>query len=163
MQQTTTGDDGQTVDNPHETAFPKSGEGRLLFWIAVAFSAFQIATAAHLIDMPSQVVRAVHVGFLALLAFPLIAAARNKPASVRALAWILAAAGVGVALYQWVEYTDLLLRAGDPLPRDIILGVIAIAIVFIAGWAMMGPALPVICGFFLAYCLFGQYLPSPRV
>ena len=161
MQQTTTGDDGQTVDNPHETAFPKSGEGRLLFWIAVAFSAFQIATAAHLIDMPSQVVRAVHVGFLALLAFPLIAAARNKPASVRALAWILAAAGVGVALYQWVEYTDPLLRAGDPLPRDIILGVIAIAIVFIAGWAMMGPALPVICGFFLAYCLFGQYLPSP--
>lgn len=161
MQQTTTGDDGQAVDNPHETAFPKSGEGRLLFWIAVAFSAFQIATAAHLIDMPSQVVRAVHVGFLALLAFPLIAAARNKPASVRALAWILAAAGVGVALYQWVEYTDLLLRAGDPLPRDIILGVIAIAIVFIAGWAMMGPALPVICGFFLAYCLFGQYLPSP--
>tara|TARA_R110002110_G_scaffold127234_5_gene306063 strand:- start:1792 stop:3915 length:2124 start_codon:yes stop_codon:yes gene_type:complete len=161
MQQDTTGGDGQTVDNPHETAFPKSTEGRLLFWIAVAFSVFQIATAAHLIDMPSQVVRAFHVGFLALLAFPLIAAARNKPTFVRAVAWTMAATGVGIALYQWVEYTDLLLRAGDPLPRDIILGVIAIAIVFIAGWAMMGPALPVICGFFLAYCLFGQYLPAP--
>jgi TRAP transporter 4TM/12TM fusion protein len=25
----------------------------------------------------------------------------------------------------------------------------------------MGPALPIICGIFLAYCLWGQYLPSP--
>ena len=153
--------DAEPVDNPHETRFPDSREGRMLFWIAVAFSVFQIATAAHLIDLASQIVRAVHVGFLCLLAFPLVAAARHKPVPVKALAWALAVAGVGVAIYQWVEYTELLLRAGDPLPLDIFVGVVALATVFIASWMMMGPALPIISGCFLAYCLFGQYLPSP--
>jgi TRAP transporter 4TM/12TM fusion protein len=161
MQKDTHATTGETVDNPHETHFPATREGRLLFWIAVAFSVFQIATAAHLIDLASQVVRAVHVGFLCLLAFPLVAAARNKPLPFRAGAWILAAAGVGVALYQWIEFTELLLRAGDPLPLDIVIGVIALATIFIASWMMMGPALPIISGCFLAYCLFGEYLPSP--
>nr|WP_244293917.1 TRAP transporter permease [Pannonibacter carbonis] len=145
----------------HSIGFPKTTEGRLLFWIAVAFSAFQIATAAHVIDMPSQVVRAVHVGFLGLLAFPLIAAARHAAPAFRGLAWLLAAASVSVAAYQWFDYTELLIRAGDPLPRDIVFGVIAITIVFAAAWVMMGAALPFIAGLFLAYCLFGEYLPAP--
>ena len=32
---------------------------------------------------------------------------------------------------------------------------------FLAAWRIMGPALPLIAGGFLLYCLFGQYLPSP--
>ncbi|ADZ69517.1 TRAP transporter permease [Polymorphum gilvum] len=147
--------------DPHAAGFPAGREGRLLFWIAVLFSTFQIATAAHVIDLPSQVVRAFHVGFLGLLAFPLITAVRHRPVPLRALAWALAGISVAVALYQWVEYVDLLLRAGDPLPRDIVVGVAALVVVFLAAWGMMGPALPIIAGLFLAYCLFGQHLPAP--
>ncbi|WP_439529280.1 TRAP transporter permease [Pannonibacter sp.] len=154
-------DTAPAAHDPHSIGFPKTTEGRLLFWIAVAFSAFQIATAAHVIDMPSQVVRAIHVGFLGVLAFPLIAAARHAAPAFRGIAWLLAAASVSVAAYQWIDYTDLLIRAGDPLPRDIVFGVIAIAIVFAAAWVMMGAALPFIAGLFLAYCLFGEYLPAP--
>lgn len=141
--------------------FPKTSEGRLLYWVAVAFSAFQVATAAHLVDMPSQVVRAIHVGFLLLIGFPLMAAILGWRAPMRAVAWLLAAASVAVALYQWVEYAPLLMRAGDPLAADIVIGVIALTTVFAAAWLTMGPALPLIAGTFLAYCLFGQYLPSP--
>ncbi|MEC9463097.1 MAG: hypothetical protein VX601_07975, partial [Pseudomonadota bacterium] len=47
--------------NTHEQHFPASAEGKLLYGIAVAFSLFQIGTAAHLIDMPSQLVRSTHV------------------------------------------------------------------------------------------------------
>ena len=68
------------LHDPLVDSFPAGFEGRLLFWIAVAFSAFQIATAAHLVDLPSQIVRAIHVGFLALLGFPLIALLRGKRA-----------------------------------------------------------------------------------
>ncbi|PTX48511.1 TRAP transporter 4TM/12TM fusion protein [Gemmobacter caeni] len=150
-----------TFHDPLAEGFPPSVQGRLLFWIAVVFSAFQIATAAHLIDMPSQVVRAVHVGFLMLLGFPLLALAKGAAPSIRLLAWGLAAAGVAVAFYQWWEYVPLLMRAGDPLPRDIAFGTLAIALTFAAAWAMMGPALPLIAGMFLAYCLFGQHLPAP--
>ncbi len=35
------------IVDPLHGGFPPGLEGRILFWIAVAFSAFQIATAAH--------------------------------------------------------------------------------------------------------------------
>src|SRR5512138_1293302 len=155
------GDRELSLHDPLAASFPATLEGRALFWIAVAFSAFQVATAAHLIDFPSQVVRAFHLGFLTVLVFPLVTAIRGKALPWRALAWAAAAAGAAVALYQWWDYAELLLRAGDPLPRDIAFGVVALAVVFAGAWVIMGPALPIISGFFLAYCLFGEYLPSP--
>ena len=36
-----------------------------------------------------------------------------------------------------------------------------LVLLFVATWRVMGPALPIISGTFLAYCLFGQYLPAP--
>ncbi|MCZ7886343.1 MULTISPECIES: TRAP transporter permease [Agrobacterium] len=150
--------------NGHETltqAFPKTWDGRLLFAIALAFSIFQISTAAHLLDLPSQIVRAVHVGFVTVLVFPLLATFAGRGAPAKAFAWVLALLGAAVAFYQCYEYAELLVRAGDPLPRDVAVGVLAIAIVFAAAWAIMGPALPIISGVFLAYSLFGEYLPPP--
>ncbi len=141
--------------------FPPGTEGRILFWIAIAFATFQVLTAAHLVDFASQIVRAWHIGFLMLLTFPLVAAAAGARREIRAIAWAMALGGVAVAAYQWVEYTPLILRAGDPLQRDIFVGVMALVLVFAAAWAIMGWPLPVIAGAFLAYCLFGQYLPSP--
>ncbi|MCV2865544.1 TRAP transporter permease [Albidovulum sediminicola] len=149
------------LHDPLAAGFPKGAQGRLLFWIAVVFSLFQIATAAHFLDMPSQVTRAIHVGFLGLLAFPLIALVGNRGPIALTLAWIAALAAVVVAGYQWWEYVPLLMRAGDPLGRDVVLGVIALFLVFAAAWVLMGPALPIIAGTFLAYCFFGQHLPSP--
>ena len=133
----------------------------MLFWIAVAFSVYQIASAAHLINFSSQVVRAFHVGFLMLLALPLVAAMTHRPLPIRAIAWVLGCLGMAVAFYQWWEYVPLIQRTGFPLTRDIVVGVVALVIVFIAAWVVMGPALPIISGLFLAYCLFGQYLPRP--
>ncbi|WP_102108952.1 TRAP transporter permease [Oceaniglobus roseus] len=145
----------------HGVSFPAGPAGQALFWLAVAFSLFQIATAAHLIDMPSQIVRAIHVGFLLALTFPLIAYAKGGGTVLRSIGWGLAALGVLVAAYQWVEYRDLILRAGRPTSLDIAVGVVALATVFAAGYAMMGIALPIISGFFLLYCLFGEHLPFP--
>lgn len=145
----------------HGVSFPDGTVGRVLFWTAVVFSLFQIATAAHVIDMPSQIIRAFHVGFLVLLAFPLVAYTRHARPLIVGLAWALAAAGVAVALYQWWEYQPLILRAGRPLDIDIVVGVVSLVVVFVAAWAMMGIALPIIAGGFLAYCLFGEYLPAP--
>ena len=140
--------------------FPRTLEGRVLFWIAFLFALFQIATAAHLWDLPSQIVRAVHVGFLCLLGLPLVAVIARQGAVARALSWGLGLAGVFVAAYQWWEYRDLIFRAGLPTPVDTAVGIAALVVLFIATWRIMGPALPVIAGLFLAYCLFGQYAPG---
>jgi len=149
------------LHDPLAESFPKGTEGRMLFWIAVAFSVFQIATAAHLLDLPSQIVRAVHVGFLMALGFPLLALIRGKSVAIRGLFWAMGGLGVLIALYQWWEFVPLLTRAGDPLPRDIGVGIAALVLVFAATWVAMGPALPIIAGMFLGYALFGEYLPSP--
>lgn len=149
------------LHQPLEGGFPVNIQGKVLFWLAVTFSLFQIATAAHLIDLPSQIVRVVHVGFLLLMVFPLIANAKSTSPLTHKIAWGLALLAVGIAIYHWVEYNALLLRAGDPLPRDIAIGIISLALIFLATYLAMGIALPIIAGLFLAYCLWGEYLPSP--
>jgi len=108
---------------PLAGGFPVGSEGRALFGLALAFSAFQIATAAHLLDLPSQIVRAVHVGFLLALVFPLLAAVSRAGVVVRGLAWAGSALAAATAAYQWIEYKDLILRAGDPTRVDIAVGV----------------------------------------
>jgi len=144
---------------PLAAEFGQSLEGRILFWIAVAFSLFQLATAAHVLNLPSQVVRALHVGFLMLLGLPFVAALAGR--AVRAASWILALLGFAVGLYQWLFYEDLVFRAGDPTQFDLVAGVAALVVLFVAAWRIMGPALPIISGVFLAYALWGEYLPAP--
>ena len=56
--------------------------GKVAFAIAVVFSLFQLYTAAYG-ALPSQIVRAMHVGFLLLLGFGLIANLRAVSAPAR--------------------------------------------------------------------------------
>ncbi|WP_245803151.1 TRAP transporter permease [Acuticoccus yangtzensis] len=205
-------------------SFGTGWAGHVLFWIAVAFSLFQIITAfgvpldrplldgalgvaitpmrlawaglalwaawaaigaakgrsaaraaaaililaavAALIDgfsgtLPSQVVRALHVGFLGLVAGGMLANHRARTGPGRFLAWAAGAVAFGVGLYQWAFYEPLLIRAGYPTELDLVVGAAAIVILFAFVWRIMGPALVIVAGLFLAYCLFGQYLPAP--
>lgn len=134
--------------------------GRLaLRLFAILFSAFQIWIAAFAF-LPSSVVRSLHVGFLLALLFGLIA---NRGGRVGA-AWLWAALAVvsfTAGLYHWVFYADLIQRAGEPTVADILMGVLVVGLVFLAAVRLMGPSLPAICGVFLLYGLYGQYLPAP--
>ncbi|HYE01338.1 MAG TPA: TRAP transporter large permease subunit, partial [Alphaproteobacteria bacterium] len=130
----------------------------LIFWIAVAFSAFQVYTAAYT-PLSSLVVRSIHVGFLLLLTYALCARMRRGAAGWAD--WALAGLAFAIGLYHWVFEEGIILRAGDPSTADLVVGAAAIALVFEAGRRLTGPALPIVCGLFLGYALFGEYLPSP--
>ncbi|MEP9386931.1 TRAP transporter permease [Mesorhizobium sp. KR9-304] len=136
--------------------------GRAAFLIAVAFAAFQIWTAAYG-SLPSQVVRAMHVGFLLLLGFALIANLRAKTAAGKAWFWLLGALGFSTGVYNWVFYEDLLRRTGFLTTPDLVVGAVLIVLVFEAARRLMGWPLAVIAGIFLAYCLFGNHLPPPFI
>ncbi len=136
--------------------------GRVAFGIAVAFSAFQLVTAAYAF-LPSQVVRAMHVGFLLLLAFALLATLRARTPAARALFWTLGVLGFSTGLYNWVEYAPLLHRSGFLTAPDIVVGTVLIALVFEAARRLMGSPLAIIAGIFLAYSFFGNLLPPPFV
>ncbi len=151
---------GQTKTEAQlDKGYGNSPGGRLLFWIAVAFSAFQIVTATFS-PLPSEVVRSVHVGFLMVMVFG-VSALLTTRAPLKLAYWTLGAAGFVLGLYHWIFYQQLILRAGDPNTMDIAVGVVVVLLVFEAGRRMMGPVLPIICAIFLSYGLFGQYLPEP--
>ena len=133
--------------------------GRLAFGIAIAFSLFQIWVAAYG-TLPSQVVRAMHVGFLLLLGFGLIANLRAKNPAAKAFFWLLAFLGFAIGLYHWVEYQPLILRSGFLTHLDVAVGIALLVLVFEGARRLMGLPLAVIAGLFLAYCFFGQFLPG---
>ena len=126
-----------------------------LFWVAIVFSTFQIVTAAFS-PLPSTVVRSMHVAFLLVLVFVLDPPLRRRP-----LGWLVAAAGFAAGLYHWVFEAELVQRAGEMTPADMVVGIVTIVLVFEAARRIMGLALPLICLVFLLYGLFGQYLPGP--
>ncbi|WP_025032345.1 TRAP transporter permease [Bradyrhizobium sp. DOA9] len=134
--------------------------GRLAYWIGIAFATFQLYVAAFNY-LPSQVVRGVHVGFLLLLTFGLIANFTAKSNFGRALGWAIGAAGFFCGLYQWIFYADLIARDGDPTRLDLVVGTLLAVLIFEGTRRLMGAALPLMCGACLLYWFFGQYLPSP--
>ena len=137
-----------------------TGTGKIIFAIAVIFSLFQVYTASYT-PLSSLVVRSLHVGFLMLLTFALCASLRPGRKGGFWFDWVLGVLGFAIGLYHWYFENDLLLRAGDPSTTDIVVGLIGIALVFEAARRIMGIALPIVCGVFLGYALFGEYLPSP--
>ncbi|MDQ2634302.1 MAG: TRAP transporter permease [Pseudomonadota bacterium] len=137
--------------------------GTTAYSIAILFSLFQLWTAAYG-ALPSQIVRAMHVGFLLLLGFALIANLSTKTRAGRWMLWVLGVLGFLTGIYNWVFYEELLLRAGGfhTVP-DLVVATVMIALVFEGARRLMGLPLTIIAGIFLAYCFFGQYLPPPFI
>lgn len=131
---------------------------RSVYWVAVAFSSFQIWTAAYS-PISSQVTRSIHVGFVLLMIFSLYSGTRFLK-SGKALGWLLGIVGFILSTYHWIYESDLTARAGQMTDADMVVGIVTVVLVFEAARRVMGWALPIICGIFLAYGLFGQYLPG---
>jgi TRAP transporter 4TM/12TM fusion protein len=148
------------ADDPHNLFGNRSAAAtKTIFWIAVAFSVYQVYTAAYA-PLASLVMRSLHVGFLMLLAFAALPTLRRGAAGSHIAGWALGIAGFVLGFYQWVFEEDLILRSGELTTADLWVGIAVLALVFEAARRVMGPALPLICAAFLAYALFGQYLPG---
>jgi TRAP transporter 4TM/12TM fusion protein len=134
--------------------------GHLAYVVGIAFAAFQLVIAAWNF-LPSQAVRGIHVGFLILLTFGLIANFTAKNNWQRASGWLIGAVGFFCGLYQWLFYADLIQRDGDPTRLDLVVGTVLGILIFEGVRRLMGSALPWMCGACLVYWYFGKYLPAP--
>jgi len=148
-------------ENPGHGAAQFGGmTGKLVFLIAVAFSLFQVYTAAFS-PLSTQVLRSVHVGFLMLLTFVLFRfSSKQKRDHVPWYDWIFAIAGFALGFYHWIFEADLIQRAGDPIMSDIVVGSIITLLIFEGSRRIMGWELPLMCAVFIPYALFGRELPS---
>src|SRR5207248_1181845 len=111
--------------------------------------------------VPMQQLRYIHVAFVLLLSFLLFPLAMRFRNRIRWWDMIPAAAGVLIiayALYGGDDFTD---RATVPERWDVILGVIFVVLVLEAARRTTGPIMPIVSLVFIAYAMFGPYLPPP--
>lgn len=134
---------------------------RLLMVFALLFSTFQLVIAADLVALSSLPIRSIHIGFLILLTFILYPAFKKSSlTSVAWYDWLLGLGGFAIGFYHLIFEAEVIQNSGDPTTTEIVLGTAMIVMVFEGTRRVMGLALPLVCGLFLAYGLFGQYLPG---
>mgnify|MGYP001611429760 CR=1 FL=1 len=141
--------------------------GKLVFAVAVGWSLFQLWYASPLPFVLSWGVlndteaRSLHLGialFLAFLAYP--AFKRSSRASVPVADWALAIIGAFAGAYFILFYAGLATRPGQPNTMDVVTASIGILILLEATRRAVGLPMTVLAILFLAYILFGKYLPD---
>ena len=131
--------------------------------VAMAYKIFAIlVTLYHLVFasgfwMPETLKhRSLHVSMILILAFAMYPA--TKKASRKIIAWydyILIALSAAVPLYMWLDYFNIINRAGKPNYMDVIIGTLLTLLVLEATRRVCGMALPILGVIFILYSLMG--------
>ncbi|MGE5577371.1 MAG: TRAP transporter permease [Syntrophothermus sp.] len=132
---------------------------RVVALIAIAFSLFQLYTAAFGV-LAAQLQRSIHLGFALVLVFILYPVHRGRR---RRMDWwdvALALLGLVVTGYIVWNLNSLLYRAGDYTRLDMVIGGMAILLVLEATRRVVGLPIVIIAGTFLLYNYFGPYMPG---
>src|SRR5690242_11487426 len=133
--------------------------GTVVTGIAVAMTLFHLYAAYDIV--PTQELRYIHVAFVLLLSFLLFPLASRFRNHVQWFDIIPALAGIAIIIYALSGGDDFLDRAAVPDRWDVILGGIFIVLVLEAARRTTGPIMPVVAILFIAYAIFGPYLPPP--
>ncbi|WP_447928083.1 TRAP transporter permease [Vreelandella sp. EE27] len=146
---------------------PLGAPGKLLVGIAAAWSLFQLWIASPLPYMlrvgvfSATEARSIHLAFALFLAFMAYPALKRSPRDrVPLQDWAFAAVAAFCGAYLFVFYDDLASRAGRPITQDIVIGVIGIVMLLEATRRALGPPLMAVAAIFIAYSLFGPYMPG---
>jgi len=133
---------------------------RIVYWLAVAFSCFQVYTAMFG-AYPAQIQRSVHLSFAFVLVF-LLYPFRTKTAvnRLRVRDYLFAAFAACIGMYLTVNYMRLMETAGDYTRADMVVGVCGTLLTLEAARRVVGTPIVVIASSFLAYAYWGAYLPG---
>ncbi len=136
--------------------------------IAVCWSLFQLALPRFIV-LDTTYIRAIHLAFamtLVFLNYPFL----KKPhfgirylsihSRIPLLDMVMAALACFSALYLVIFLDAINNRQGSPILWDIVFGIMLTIFLLEAARRTIGPALPVIGSFFIAYCFLGPYMPD---
>ena len=128
--------------------------------IATLMSLYHLVTSSGLWVWPSMQHQSVHLTFLMILTFLLYPAFGKKKGSSPSyfdLIWLVVAAVSSIYIFLFFDAFSI---RGTAIPRDIIMGEILIVCVLEATRRSVGKELTILAIVFLAYGLFGDYLPG---
>jgi TRAP transporter 4TM/12TM fusion protein len=167
-------DDG--MDLARKMAEEEEGIGRkptgwqkyIIPTIAVSWSLYQLALPKFIV-LETTYIRAIHLAFaltLVYLNYPLF----KKPVfgikyfsqhkKIPIFDMLIAAIACFTALYLVIFLDDINQRQGSPVTMDIVFGILLTIMLLEAARRTIGPALPIIGSFFIAYCFLGPYMPD---
>lgn len=113
-------------------------------------------------SVTAQILRLVFLGFSLVLSFIIYPAYRgDKGGGVPWHDWLLILLSLAAVGYPLWDFEEFIYRAAIPNEVDQIFGVITILLVLEATRRTTGWILPVVAIAFLAYAVFGAFLPSP--
>lgn len=133
--------------------------GHVLTAIAVIMALLHLYAAYAVV--PAFILRPLHVGFVLVLTFLLFPAARRFRHRVMPWDWLLVAAAVIVIGYILRGGDELADRAVFPEPIDLAVSLALIFLVLEATRRTAGLVMLAVVLLFLAYALFGAWLPAP--
>ena len=132
----------------------------LVYVIGVAFSCFQVYTAAFGL-LPAQLQRSVHLSFAFALVFLLFPFRTGK--SSDRLEWhdyLFAAFAAYVGLYITFNYMRIMEAGGDYATVDYIFSGFGVLLTLEAARRIVGPPIVILASVFLLYAYFGAYFPG---
>jgi TRAP transporter 4TM/12TM fusion protein len=141
--------------------------GLLIFWVAVAWSLFQLWYASPLPFilgfgiLNDTEARSLHLGvalFLGFLCYP--AFKRSSRTSVAWYDWILGAVGAFAAAYFLLFYAELATRPGKPILADIVVATAGLVLLLEATRRAVGLPMTILAIIFLGYTMGGQFMPD---
>jgi TRAP transporter 4TM/12TM fusion protein len=134
-------------------------QSALVLAVAFVMSAFHLYTAYAIV--PTQTLRPIHVGFVLFLCFMVFPVAKRFRHRILWWDWLAALLAIAVVVYLIQGGDDIMDRNTSPDPLDIAFGIALIVLVLEAMRRTSGWIMPVITSAFIAYALFGPYLPAP--
>lgn len=150
----------QKYDTESNTRHLAGTAAKIVFFTLLAFSLFQLYTGAFG-QYTAYIQRTVHLGFALTLIFLLYPA--RKKGSKSKVAWydmLLALLAIVVCGYWPVFYESLVQQIGGIDQTQFIIGGIAILLVLEATRRAVGLPITIIAIIFMAYALYGPYMPG---
>ena len=136
---------------------------KLVYVLCLAFTLYHLAYASgiHVLQMVNIKHHAIHVGLLLVIGFLLYPAfKKSSRKKVAWYDWVLFTLSAVMPIYVFIRYPVFISTGFQGETIDIIMGTILILLVLECSRRLSGPALSILSIIFLAYGLFGRYLPG---
>jgi TRAP transporter 4TM/12TM fusion protein len=146
---------------------PEGFAGKLLLWVAIAWSLFQLWYASPLPFMLGFAIlndteaRSIHLGFalfLAFTAYPAFSSSSRRHIPVAD--WVLALAGAFAGSYLFLFYDQLALRPGQPTMLDLVTAGLGIVLLLEATRRSLGLPMVIVAAVFILFTFAGPYMPA---